>query len=606
MPEAEVAAVVACVAAIISAYHDGNTLVSRIKERREERRRALAEGPTEALEDSLTLGPLIVQGEYDNNYRRFGERYAQGDQIAREQLKDIIINLQSALLINLRLLWQNDDAEPDFAALQTASDNSRIDAVVALCQLYQRLASAAPLQAGPNMNTMPSTAVSKRVVQQWSVFPALPERKPSHASTVSSNTNISDGYSSIAPSDSVSRRSSVEPQSPLTRERRSSSIGSTSSRKPFSLRSIRNPRPQAPSGNLVFRNEQFPITPVCESAEADWTAMYGRTGFDGPTSMPFHTQPHLEYLPQEPALSGMPFSPDEIYSPWNQPDLNREMAMAIPSPLRIPSKPSERDGLQRNPSPARWPDPLFQSSNSDTATDLSSARHIHPSSSTVSRHPSSNSTSTSGSNSNSTPSSTSNPNPIPVPIPVVPMALYLPSEENNFAGFCKGAWKLQLGLKKAFSAEIRPEGMYSNVPFWRCSKCYYEGPMMTISSSGSSGSRSTRKTKTFDTRVRVHPPTGIRYRWAFLAKSHVSTRRFLAMKTSSDKDGSAGTFGCIFCCAERRTAAPIFGNLASFMEHLLQHRSMSSVEALLERTRCIVGRVAGNDEDFDVNLPPVG
>lgn len=196
------------------------------------------------------------------------------------------------------------------------------------------------------------------------------------------------------------------------------------------------------------------------------------------------------------------------------------------------------------------------------------------------------------------------------------MGLYLPSEENNFAGFCKGAWKLQLGLKKAFTAEIRPEGMYSNVPFWRCSKCYYEGPMMTISSSssssspGSSGSKSTRKTKTFDTRVRVHPPTGIRYRWAFLAKSHVSTRRFLAMKTGPDTDGSAGTFGCIFCCAERRTAAPTFGNLASFMGHLLQHRSITSmssgmVEALLERTRCVVGRVAGNEEDFDVNLPPV-
>lgn len=586
--------------------------MSRIKERSEERRRALAEGPTEALEDSLTLGPLIVQGEYDNNYRRFGDRYAQGDQIAREQLKDIIINLQSALLINLRLLWQNDDAEPDFAALQTASDNSRIDAVVALCQLYQRLTSAAPLQAGPNMNNIPSTAVSKRV-QQWSVFPALPQRKPSHTSTVSSNTSMSDGYSSIAPSDSVSRRSSVEPRSPLTRERRSSSMGSTSSRKPFSVRSIRNPRSQSPSGNPAFRNEQFPITPVSESAEADWTTTYGKSGFDGPTSLPFHTQPHLEYLPEEPALSGMPFSPDEIYSTWTQPDPDKEMAMAIPSPLRIPSKQPERDDSQRNFNLARWPDPLFQSSNPDTATDPSSARHIYPSttSSTVSRHPSSSSTS-SASGSNSKPSSTSNPNPIPV----IPMGLYLPSEENNFAGFCKGAWKLQLGLKKAFTAEIRPEGMYSNVPFWRCSKCYYEGPMMTISSSssssspGSSGSKSTRKTKTFDTRVRVHPPTGIRYRWAFLAKSHVSTRRFLAMKTGPDTDGSAGTFGCIFCCAERRTAAPTFGNLASFMGHLLQHRSMTSmssgmVEALLERTRCVVGRVAGNEEDFDVNLPPV-
>ncbi|KAL2001016.1 hypothetical protein VTN02DRAFT_2329 [Thermoascus thermophilus] len=474
MPEA---AVVACVAAIISAYHDGTTLVSRTKERHEGRRtRALPDGPTEALEDSLTLGPLIVQREYDDHHRRCGPRYAHGDPIAREQLKDVLITLQSALLRNLRRLWQHDDAEPDLAALHAASDRCRIDAVVALCQLEQRLAAAAP-----TLNT------------------------------------------SIAPSDSVGRRSSVEPQSPRTRERRSSSTGST--RRPFSLRGRRSPRLQS------------------ESAEADSTTTHG-----------------------------------ESSSPWTQPDPDEDMAMIVPRPLRIPRK---QPG---------WPDPSSSSSSS----------------------------------------SSSDPNPIP--ITVIPMALYLPSEANNFAGFCKGAWKLQRGLiHKAFSDEIRPEGMYSTVPIWRCSKCHYEGPMMTISSSssssassGSSGSKSksksnsTRRTKTFDIRVRVHPPTGIRYRWAFLAKSHLPTGRFLALKAKTGpgsgprNDGSAGSFGCIFCCAERRSAAPTFGHLDRFMEHLLlQHRSMLSmpeamVEALRARTRCVVGRVARDEEDFDVNLPPVG
>jgi hypothetical protein len=32
--------------------------------------------------------------------------------------------------------------------------------------------------------------------------------------------------------------------------------------------------------------------------------------------------------------------------------------------------------------------------------------------------------------------------------------LYLPCEENKFAGFCKGAWKLQIGMKKAMGAEV--------------------------------------------------------------------------------------------------------------------------------------------------------
>ena len=37
---------------------------------------------------------------------------------------------------------------------------------------------------------------------------------------------------------------------------------------------------------------------------------------------------------------------------------------------------------------------------------------------------------------------------------VTTVKLFLPSEENKFAGFCKGAWKLQIGMKKAMTAEV--------------------------------------------------------------------------------------------------------------------------------------------------------
>lgn len=59
---------------VISAYHDGSELVSRIKARRQERKQqALENRPTQDLETSLSLGPVIVKGQYDNDYRRFGE-----------------------------------------------------------------------------------------------------------------------------------------------------------------------------------------------------------------------------------------------------------------------------------------------------------------------------------------------------------------------------------------------------------------------------------------------------------------------------------------------------------------------------------------------------
>lgn len=50
--------------------------------------------------------------------------------------------------------------------------------------------------------------------------------------------------------------------------------------------------------------------------------------------------------------------------------------------------------------------------------------------------------------------------------------------------------------------------------------------------------------------------------------------------------------------------APRFETLDAFMVHLGEHRCMNAA-ALLERTRCVVGRVAGEDEDFDINIPPV-
>ena len=168
--------------------------------------------------------------------------------------------------------------------------------------------------------------------------------------------------------------------------------------------------------------------------------------------------------------------------------------------------------------------------------------------------------------------------------------LFLPSETNGFAGFCKGAWKLQLGLKKAFSISMRPAGLFDHIPFWQCSKCSYEGPVQGGEARSSWG---------YDQRIHIHRSTGIRYRWLFLAKSHISSRNWPAGRC----DSSVGCFGCIFCSAEQRGPAPVFYTLATFMEHLQTHSQRPIASGLLDRTRCIAGRVASNTEDFDLNIP---
>ena len=193
-----------------------------------------------------------------------------------------------------------------------------------------------------------------------------------------------------------------------------------------------------------------------------------------------------------------------------------------------------------------------------------------------------------------------------------PFTLVLPAE-NNLHGFCKGAVKLQLNPtvhKKAFSVANRPAGLTGTIPFFQCSKCSFEGPAVM---SVNVGSKKTKAEKTFDPRVRV-AENGIRYRWAFLAKSHVQCKSMPEGPTA--KDGSFGAFGCIFCCAEGAGrgwgtvgaggSAPTFGNIGSFMEHLQMHmRAEATPGAEMQaRAKCIVGRVAETGEEFDINLPP--
>lgn len=161
--------------------------------------------------------------------------------------------------------------------------------------------------------------------------------------------------------------------------------------------------------------------------------------------------------------------------------------------------------------------------------------------------------------------------------------LFLPSEANNFGGFCKGAWRLQIGdRKKAMNDRQRPGGMYNKTTYWRCTSCDFEGRM----------TKDVKGQKCTDSRV-VNAD-GIHYRWEFLFKCHVPMR-----------DGGsplASSYGCVFCCAEGR-GTPIFGGIPSFMTHIQEHREQPPSGEILYRMDCIIGRQARLDEEFDITLP---
>ena len=94
----EILAVVSCVAAVCSAYHDGTELIHQIKERRKAKK-ALREAvspdsTTKDLELSLARGQDVVRSQYDRDFRRLGQAFALGDR------KHLELELFSTFLSN--------------------------------------------------------------------------------------------------------------------------------------------------------------------------------------------------------------------------------------------------------------------------------------------------------------------------------------------------------------------------------------------------------------------------------------------------------------------------------------------------------------------------
>ena len=160
----------------------------------------------------------------------------------------------------------------------------------------------------------------------------------------------------------------------------------------------------------------------------------------------------------------------------------------------------------------------------------------------------------------------------------------LPSEMNKFAGFCKGAWRQQIGdRKRALEERVRPGGTYNAAKYYQCKQCKFEGRLVPID----------KKKSGFDMRV-FKLVQGIQFRWEFMFKSHIQVK-------DACSDPTKATFGCVFCCAEGR-GTPMFGGIQTFMNHLVDHRERLPTGEVLYRMNCLVGRQAAIDEDFDINI----
>lgn len=189
----------------------------------------------------------------------------------------------------------------------------------------------------------------------------------------------------------------------------------------------------------------------------------------------------------------------------------------------------------------------------------------------------------------------------------------LPTEASPL-GFCKGAVRLLSpggeDLKRNFMLIVRPSGFASSRRYWKCRSCAFEGPASTI---GGLRGNKTKMEDVFDTTV-SQSRGGVRFKWIFLAKCHVPWN---VTPTASVGTRTLGMFACVFCDgkgdAQSRESGigngdiPGFVNVGGFLEHLEKvHRAEAGwpSDDLQARMKCIVGRVAEVDEDWEVNLLP--
>ncbi|KAK4935370.1 hypothetical protein LTR10_023574 [Elasticomyces elasticus] len=716
------------VRAVIAAFEDAIKLVQRIRDQRlKSDGGQLPEEPTRDLLESLALGPAIVRGHYEHDLKRFGEQYACGDIQAREQLKDILINLQMTMITTLRMVYM-DDMDLDFGSLQICSDDCRVNAGVCLGQLSQRLSEAAKAQAhypvsasyssgaglmppmSPSLGYSSSRSTHSSVAFQaprtpdtlneqfnnlgisppvqphylerqlsassresQDVYarkpvpllapvaeshlnaPVIGELKPDRSDVISMRRRSSQA---LAPDDNILQlfpqpggqaitgtkpaRQDLESGSAL-QSGNNSQVQSRDISRASSGHQSQNSRERYGPDDFADNTRQFSNGTIYDLYQPPTPERHASSSFSRRAPTTGHnTVEHVRYL-QEKSRPPRPQPPrtDSLNAPPQREPLydHRAARLQTASPVLPPRAPSTRsysttpfhsnshNGHRRPPTaplPALPPSPPQLQALPPIQPQPSLSQLLSsPSNGAPSIH--------------SVASATPSANP---PVPTGPLTL---PTDKDLRGFCKGAFRLQAGLeRKAFSVANKPAGFSGMISFWRCEKCNFEGPMHNSVNTTDDKKKKGKPEKAFDPKIRVSESGGIRYKWAFLARCHVALK---GMVPNEMRDGSFGSYGCIFCCAEAKnrgwlngdeaqsirsstsgsmrsghtantavkvdgkdSVTPIFGNVASFMLHLESvHRGQDGWPnaEMLGRFRVVVGRLAGvHEEGWDINFVP--
>ncbi|KAL8891151.1 MAG: hypothetical protein Q9215_001747 [Flavoplaca cf. flavocitrina] len=574
--------VATCIAAIIRAHSEGADLLAKIRGKRSARSSvqngSVQEISSQELQASLNRGVEVIQSQFGRDASRFGEQYEIGDLLAREGLKDVI-QLQDQMILDLDVQSYQESIS-DFSGLQHVSDSIQDRVVLLLLQLQQRVIRASPIEPANSLSSSwdpyaptnqkqdhktirnvkaPPATVSVQLNAHYRELPALPPSNlrnsletltheivrslPEHQEC--SNMKPSSHDASIKPLPPPPAHKTPSP--PMRAAEPGLSDGPTqvtnskSRRIIFGSLGISRKDPLVSSNNTT-RSPESSVLPPCSKYATQGNLGPVDASIQGPsdvranTAASISTQDTLERRSQ----TGSSSTGDSASISGDHP--------AESTPW---SALANQDAKS-----------FVSSSTSHTSEDIKFKRRSL-------KQPIAPQTITVITANQDYPSATD----------------LLPSEANKYSGFCKGAWRLQIGdHKKALQERQRPGSMYSAHKFWQCKFCSFEGRLV----------QQDKKTSQFD--QQIMSADGIQFRWVFLFKSHVECK-------DTNPNPLKSAFGCMFCCAEGR-GTPSFRGAQALMDHLQEHRIRVPVGEVLYRMNACVGDEAPVGADWDINLEP--
>jgi hypothetical protein len=166
-----------------------------------------------------------------------------------------------------------------------------------------------------------------------------------------------------------------------------------------------------------------------------------------------------------------------------------------------------------------------------------------------------------------------------------------PCKANNYWGFCKGAWSIREDAKKGLNLRTQPHGMYATKEIWECSECTFKGSCFSTPHP----SKKNKEITIVDPRIHTSG-SQIRYKWIFLAKSHIK-------KKSTESHVEDSNYGCVFCSLQD-TVSSVYGGVETLMNHIATFHVADMSENTRKKAKCVIGRMPRAEEtDWDINIP---